>query len=289
VCQELHLIHAAFHRIMHHASPSIHTLFVTAPPHQMRHSTFPLFALPNLTDLSITSMFGSFADTQTFPSLKRFHTDFVLVTPPKKAKIPSKFRALTPALEELCAIDLNRPNKTFVRSISDHACSVEAGEKGGDSTSELIFPDTMERILLQPSSPLYCSDVYAIEYDDFMRFLIERVNSLAESEYQRDGFRVVLLEWPSVYSWHEGKFSGLYYSFDDARKDWTDVLVGEGKGCWNDANRPSADSLDEHDPSGREWQWVLPDSDDDYDSQVDPSNSEIDLQDSSWFCDLSAG
>jgi len=287
VCQELHLIHAAFQRIMHHASPSIQTLFVTSPSN--RHLTFPLFALPNLTDFSVTSVYDSFADTQTFPSLKRFHTDFVPVTP---SETPIKLRVLTPALEELCFINLRRHQNKFTNSISDQACSVETGDKGDDSTSELAFPDAMERILLRPSPPPYnarCGTPWFF-HNHFMNYLIQRVKSLAESEYQRARFRVVLLEWPTVNSWHEGKCSGLYYDFYDASKDWTDVLVGEGKGCWNDANRASADSLNEYDPqpdpNDSDPEYNPEDDESEYDSQDDTDDSEYDSQDDESDFDL---
>jgi len=228
--------HTAARSVLRYSSPSLLTLFIITP--YSGSETFPPFSMPNLTDLSVTFAYTNFATTQTYPTLKRFHIDLVPIAP---CGTPINLRTFAPALEELTITDMYNSESGFLDSLSAHACCLESVDKD-NSASELLFPDTIRRVLLQPCPPPYrahCGTPYQF-HDHFIDDLIDCAKSLAETEHRRaGGFRVVLLEAPTIHLWCKGRCSGLRYSFEDARRDWTDVLLGEGRGRWDDTDRDS--------------------------------------------------
>jgi len=221
--------YSAFHRVMYYASPSLHTLFITT---YFEHvEAFPPFPMPHLTDFSVLSAHSFLTIPHVYPNLKRIHTDF---EPYGSDKTKINFRNYTPALEEIRITNFRQCSGRFAVTVIDHARCIDS-ENNDNNSSELLFPNTMKRVLLQPCPPTRRRSSLYRAYS-FKGYLLRVAHSLSESEHRRTGFRVTILQPLDIHSWFNGRSSGLRYSFDDARKDWTDVLLG-GKGCWDDADR----------------------------------------------------
>ena len=232
------LFYGAFHRVLHHTSQSLRTLFIIAT--LQCAEDLPPFPMPNLTDFSTTIAYSSFASSSTYPNLKRINIDF---DPCLTNHKPINFRNCTPALEELRITDLRASissNNTANLLAALAAYDIRCMELGARNVGHnIIFPDSMKVVFIQPCSPPYgarCSNPRRT-YISFNHNLILTAKQFAESENRHAGLRVVILPAPDVYSWVKGKSSGLHYSFEDAKRDWTNVLLGDGKGCWDDVDQ----------------------------------------------------
>jgi hypothetical protein len=188
--------------------------------------------MPNLTVFSTTNSYSSFASSSTYPNLKRINID---VDPCILGHKQINFRNCTPALEELRVTDLHTISTiNILTTLARYKRRMESGAR-----HNLIFPDSMKVVFIQPSSLPYgahCRTPYRI-YFSFNRDLARAAKHFVESENRRARLRVVILQALDVCLWVKGRSSGLHYSFEDAKRDWTDVLLGDGKGCWDDVNQ----------------------------------------------------
>lgn len=214
-----------FHTIFHRAASSVQTLFLTTM-HHLRPATAIPCSLPNLIDFSITDSGYGISLPYELPQLRRLHTN----SPGDRDTNAIKYRKNAPALEELRFSNLYHCDE-FVDAIVAHAQCMEQGE----TELESAFPATMRRIILQQSAPPYgawCGNAY-MSHEWFSRRLHRAVMDVADSG-GRGPLQLVLLKMPEVKLWLEGEINGLGYHFEDARKDWVDVISGSGNGCWGD-------------------------------------------------------
>lgn len=186
-------------------------------------------ALPNLIELSITESGCQFKLPHRLPNLRRLHTD--------GSTDGVEYLNNAPVLEELrfTGITGSRPTMSNTLQVLD-AVETHVGSVGqGGVYSGSVFPVTMDRLILQQCAPPYgaeCGNPYMDHRD-----LARRLDRAAEStiEFRSTGkFHLVLLHMPTVELWVEGNISGLGYHFEDARRDWMEIVSGSGKGCWGD-------------------------------------------------------
>jgi hypothetical protein len=235
---EQDIFYSAFSKVIRHISPTLRTLFITT---EFRlKEVFPPFPMPNLTDLSITSSDTFSTIPYVYPKLRRIHIDCVPKLRPDKA--PVNFRSTTPALEELRITNIDCGSGDFLVSLTNHARYLVSRDDVNDSDNapELLFPDTLRRVIFQPSPVPYRIWTITPNHQVYSRYhsnLFDTAISLAKSEDTRTGIRVVVLKASKKFVPRGISFPGPCYLLEDARRDWTDVLLGHGKGCWDDVGR----------------------------------------------------
>jgi len=214
------------YQIIRDVAQSLETLFIAS----IRSDYFTCFpcSLPNLTVLSATSGSYSLTITHILPKLKRIHTNCYLDEWDDDGQESIRFRIGAPVLEELRLIDIidsSYHDGSLVEHLVQHARCMEDGREGG-----LLFPDTMQRIVVQQGPPVYdyrCAICDCAPYEEFASDVSSAAVSMAESQYRRDGFSLLVLEPLDVPYCFEHERAGLGYFFEDARSDWICTISGD--------------------------------------------------------------
>lgn len=205
---------AAFDSILHQVANSIETLFVTDLPDQPSILPCPL---PNLIDLSITRSGQRIELPYQLLNLRRLHVD--------ACGHEVDYRSVTPVLEELKFSGICTGKEQFVVTILFHArCMVQ----GNLSPA---FPVSTRRVILQQCAPHYDArgGNTNVSYAMFEKHLCIRAASVYELGYST-GFKLLLLPARTLEQWVKGKINGLEFSWEDARREWTNILFGSEAG-----------------------------------------------------------
>lgn len=212
----------AFHGILKTVGGLLEVLFITDVP--SRRLAIPIQSpLPNLTSISSTNSCYNFYLPHPLPKLRRLHTNARLGGLGKEMD----YRRDTPVLEEIRLSDVDDRCEDCLDALVQHSRFMRKEE-----AKRLVFPPTLKRAMFQQDAPLYgaeCGSTY-LDWSNFGEILDYYMKLVEESN---GGFRLVILESMGFDLWIKGAAAGLRYCFDDARKDWKDVISG-GDGCWND-------------------------------------------------------
>lgn len=113
------------------------------------------------------------------------------------------------------------------------ALTWHVGRAEPEGEDEPVFPNAMKRVILQQAAPpdgAQCGNPY-MDYSDSGETLFHV--ALLFKELGSAAFEV-LLEERDVPLLTRGRISGLGYFYEDARRDWLDVISGTGKDYWDD-------------------------------------------------------
>lgn len=219
------------YQIIRDVAQSLETLFITSIQIGGDYFSFFPCSLPNLTTLSATS--GNYTPTIThvLPKLKSIHTNCYLETWEEEERPVLYFRTGAPALEELRLTDIPEyHDDSFLEHLVQHTNCVEEGREDG-----LVFPDTMQRVIVQQGPPVYeygcCAVCACAPYEDFATELSSAAASMAELQHERCGFPVVILEPLDVPYCYKHERGGLGYFFEDAWSDWMVLMSRTRDGC----------------------------------------------------------
>jgi hypothetical protein len=182
-------------------------------------------SFPELTDVSMITDYLGLKSNQTYPKLKRIHT-----TSKIRGDCSSEivdFRQTAPVLEQLrltgvCSYD----ERWLPRALSKETPDI------------LLFPNTMRRVIVQQCSPPYiarCGNAY-ISHRHLGRSLEQAASLMLANSLngQGVGYDLVVLEAQSLTLWLKGGASGLSYCFEDARREWVDLVHDTGTDGWDD-------------------------------------------------------
>jgi hypothetical protein len=217
----------ALSKLIARLAPSLKTFFITSILESKSPLSF-ICPLPQLTDLSVTSTGGQFELPYRFPKLRRIHTTTGMRSFSDKSSVD--FEKNAPALAELRLTNLTENNVWLLSALVWYA-----GHRSGEKKEQaLLLPKTMKRVILQQCSPPYgspCGNSY-MQHRAFSQALSSVASAFVGS--RKAPFELKLLQMLDLHFWIKGKSNGLGYFFEDARRDWADVIFGEGKGCWDD-------------------------------------------------------
>lgn len=214
----------AFHAIVQYSSPHLQTLFIAISPHApMRTHLKFTYPLPNLIDLSATPAGWIFELRQIFPKLRRIHTTSGLRGYGDQHTVD--FRVTAPVLEQLRLSEVSFEGLWLPAAFMQPA-GVEQG-------CGLLFPETLQRVLIQPGAWPIRREIPVLPHSlSCLRTDFLRASSLIAKSSR--SYQLILLEEFSLQYWLDGKGYGLEYCFEDARRDWLDVISGQGQGSWDD-------------------------------------------------------